>query len=127
METDKLKDILNNLVLLKWVKKFSADNLLEDNKLAKDKFNIKAEENGVSIMDTTATKLFVTKAEFEGEELVRFDLAQLGNLIEIAGTKGELIIPKNSDLNEMIAEIGDDIVVVCPLPKKDKTKVKEED
>lgn len=125
METDKLKEILNNLTLLKWVKKFSADNLLDDNKLAKDKFKIKASENSVSIMDTTATKLFVTKAEFEGEELVRFDLAQLGNLIEIVGTKGELIIPKNSTLNEMIAEVGSDIVVVCPLPRKDK--VKEED
>jgi len=59
METDKLKQILNNLVLLKWVKKFSADNLLEDNKLAKDKFNIKANDNSVSIMDTTATKLLI--------------------------------------------------------------------
>ena len=122
METNKLKEILNNLILLKWVKKFSADNLLEDNKLAKDKFKIKATDNSVSIMDTTATKLFITKAEFEGEELVRFDLAQLGSLIEIVGTKGELIIPKNSTLNEMIAEVNDDLIVVCPLPKKDKVE-----
>ena len=120
METDKLKAILNNLTLLKWVKKFSADNLLENNELAKEKFSITTEDNSVSIMDTTATKLFVTKAKFEGEELVRFDLAQLGNLIELAGTKGELVLAKNSKLNEMIAEVGEDIVVVCPLPKKDK-------
>jgi len=125
METDKLKEILNNLVLLKWVRKFSADNLLEDNKLAKEKFKIKATTNSVSIMDTTATKLFVTHAKFDGEELVRFDLAQLGNLIEIVGTKGELIIPKDSTLNEMIAEVNEDIIVVCPLPKKDKIKEKD--
>ena len=122
METDKLKEILNNLILLKWVKKFSADNLLEDNKLAKEQFNITPSSNSVSIMDTTATKLFITKAKFSGEELVRFNLAQLGNLIEIVGTKGELIIPKNSTLNEMIAEVNDDLIVVCPLPKKDKIK-----
>ena len=125
METDKLKQILNNLILLKWVKKFSADNLLEDNKLAKDKFKINSNENSVSIMDTTATKLFITQAEFTGEELVRFDLAQLGQLIEIVGTKGELIIPKNSEMNEMIAEVDKDVVVVCPLPTKDKVKEKK--
>ena len=122
METDKLKQILNNLTLLKWVKKFSADNLLEDNKLAKDKFEIKASDNSISIMDTTATKLFITQAKFEGEELVRFDLKQLGNLIEIVGTEGTLIIPKKSTMKEMIAEVKDDVVVVCPLPQEDKVK-----
>jgi len=122
METDKLKQILNNLNLLKWVKKFSADNLLEDNKLAKDKFEIKPSDNSISIMDTSATKLFITKANFKGEELVRFDLAQLGVLIEIVGTEGELIIPKKSEMKEMIAEVKDDVVVVCPLPKKDKVE-----
>jgi len=122
METTKLKEILNNIILLKWVKKFSADNLLEDNKLAEDKFKIKATDNSVSIMDTTATKLFVTNSKFEGKELVRFSLAQLGSLIDIVGTNGELIIPENSTLNEMIAEVKDDVIVVCPLPKKDKVK-----
>jgi len=125
METDKLKQILNNLNLLKWVRKFSADNLLEDNELAKEKFKIKESDNSISIMDSTATKLFVTNSEFEGEELVRFDLKQLGNLIEIVGTSGELIIPKDSALNEMIAKVNEDIVVVCPLPKEDKVKKSE--
>ena len=73
-------------------------------------------------MDTTATKLFVTKSKFNGEELVRFDLKQLTSLIEIVGKEGELIIPKNSTLNEMIAEVKGDVVVVCPLPKQDKVK-----
>jgi len=119
METDKLKNILNNTTLLKWVKKFSADNLLEDNKLAKEKFNVKSTENSVSIMDATATKLFISNANFEGEEIVKFDLKQLSTLIELVGNTGEVIIPKSS-LNEMIAKVNDDIVVVCPLPKEDK-------
>jgi len=125
METNKLKEILNNLTLLKWVRKFSADNLLEDNKLAKEKFKIDSEANSISIMDTTATKLFITKAKFGGEELVRFDLGQMANLIEIVGTKGELIIPKDSLLKEMIAEVKDDVVVICPLPRQDKVKEKK--
>ena len=122
METENLKQILNNLTLLKWVRKFSSDNLLEDNELAKEKFKIKPTDNSISIMDTTATKLFITNSAFEGEELVRFDLAQLGNLIEIVGKTGELIIPKNSTLKEMIAEVGEDIVVICPLPKTEKSE-----
>lgn len=125
MDTDKLKQILNNLTLLKWVKKFSADNLLDNNDLAKEKFNIKSSSNSISIMDSTATKLFITNGKFEGKELVRFDLAQLGKLIEIVGTSGELLIPKDSTMKEMIAEVNDDIVVVCPLPKKDKEKDSE--
>lgn len=123
MELENLKQMLNNLNLLKWVKKFSADNLLEDNSLAKEKFNINSSENSVSIMDTTATKLFITNANFDGEEIVRFDIGQLASLIELVGTKGELIIPKSS-INEMIAKVNEDIIIVCPLPKQDKIKEK---
>jgi len=125
MEKNKLKEILNNLTLLRWVKKFSADNLLEDNKLVNTKFNIKTTDDSVSIMDTTATKVLTTNSKYDGEELVRFNLKQLAELLEVCGKNGELIIPKNSKLNEMIAEIGNDIIVVCPLPHKDDTKKKK--
>ena len=119
METDKLKQILNNLVLLKWVRKFSADNLLEDNKLAKEKFNVEGCEDSVSIMDSSATKMLITDSKFKGEEIVRFDLNQLSKLIEIVGKEGKLIIPK-SDMKEMIALVKNDIIVICPLPTEDK-------
>lgn len=114
-----LRDLLNNITLLRWVKKFSATNLLEDNKMAKEQFNISSSDESVSIMDKTATKLLITKAEFEGEEFVRFNLEQLSDLIDCVGKKGELIIP-NSKMREMIAQVGNDLVVVCPLPQKDK-------
>lgn len=122
MDINKLKEILNNLTLLRWVRKFSADNLLEDNKMAKEKFKIKTSSDSVSILDTTATKLLVTNAEFDGEELVRFNLKQLDDLINNVGSNGELIIPKNSEMKEMIAQVGNNIAVVCPLPKKDTSK-----
>jgi len=120
METSKIKELLNNLTLLRWVRKFSADNLLENNEMANKKFNVKTSEDSISILDTTATKLLITKAEFNGEELVRFNLKQLDDLIETIGKDGELIIPKNSEMKEMIAQVKDNIAVVCPLPKKDK-------
>jgi len=122
MDTNKLKEILNNLTLLRWVRKFSADNLLEDNTMANEKFKIKTSEDSVSILDTTATKLLVTNAEFDGEEFVRFNLKQLNDLLETIGKDGELIIPKNSEMKEMIAQVGNNIAVVCPLPKKDTSK-----
>jgi len=122
METQQIKELLNNLNLLRFVKKFTADNLLEDNKLAKEKFNIKTSENSISILDSTATKLLVTNAEFEGEIYTRFNLKQLAELLDTIGKDGELLIPKNSDLREMIAKVGNDIVVVSPLPKADKKK-----
>jgi len=122
MEINKLKEILNNLTLLRWVKKFSADNLLDDNKMAKEKFKIKPSADSVSILDATATKLLITNSEFDGEEIVRFNLNQLNELLETIGKDGELIIPKNSQMKEMIASVNGNIAVVCPLPKADKSQ-----
>ena len=119
-KTENIKKLLNNLTLLKFVKKFSADNLLENNSMAKDKFNITSTDDSISILDTTATKLFVTNAEFKGEEYVRFNLKQLDELLQIVGKEGELIIPKKSEMREMIAKVGNDIAVVCPLAQQDK-------
>ena len=124
MEYNKewLKSLLNNTTLLRWVRKFSCDNLLDDNKMATEKFKIKTNDDSISILDTTATKLLITNANFNGEELVRFNLKQLYDLIETIGKDGELIIPKNSEMKEMIAQVGSSIAVVCPLPKKDTSK-----
>jgi hypothetical protein len=122
MDTNVIKGWLNNQTLLRWVKKFSANNLLEDNKMANEKFSVTTEDTSISILDKTATKLLITNAEFEGGEYVRFNLEQLNDLIECVGKKGELIIPAKSKMREMIAQIGNDIVVVCPLPQKEKVK-----
>ena len=124
MERSSLKELLNDTILLKWVKKFSANNLLEDNKMATDKSKIATDSESISILDTTATKLLVTKSDFEGDEFVRFNLTQLNDLIECVGNKGELIIPANTEMREMIAKVGNDIIIVCPLPQKDKKSKK---
>jgi hypothetical protein len=122
MERSSLKELLNNLTLLRWVKKFSANNLLDDDDTAtyNKRFRVTSKEDSVSILDTTNNKLLVTKAEYTGKEYVRFNLEQLNELIECVGKKGELIIPADSDMREMIAKVGNDIVVVCPLPQKDR-------
>jgi len=117
-----LKGLLNNLTLLRFTKKYSADRLQEDNKMS-EKFNIKANVNSVTILDTTQSKLLCTNSEFIGEEYTKFNLKQLSDLLDTIGkTEGELIIPSNSVMGEMICKIGKDVVVICGLPKSDVKK-----
>jgi len=115
---DWVKNLLNNLLLIKWVKKFSADKLLDDNKLA-DKFKIKYNEDSISVGDSTMTKLLVTQARFGGKEYVRYNLKQLKEAIELVGGEGELIIAEDNN-KELFMQVKDTIVVVSPLPKADK-------
>ena len=117
-QMDWIKNLLNNLTLLRWVKKFSADNLLDDNKLA-DKFNIKYNEESISVGDSTMTKLLVTQARFGGKEYVRYNVKQLKEALDLIGSEGELIISEDNN-KELFVQIKDTIVVVSPLPKADK-------
>lgn len=116
--TDWIKNLLNNTILLKWVKKYSADNLLEDNNLA-DKFKIKYNEDSISVGDNTLTKLLVTQARYNGSEYVRFNIKQLKEAIDLVGNEGELIVSSENN-KELFIQVKDTIVVVSPLPKTDK-------
>ena len=115
-----VKNLLNNNILLKWVKKFSADNLLEDNKLA-EKFGVRCNEESLSIGDSTMTKLFVSQARYGGKEFVRYNVKQLKEALDLVGSEGELIISEDNN-KELFIQVKDSIVVVSPLPKADDTK-----
>ena len=123
MEKDKkqmswIKSLLNNNTLLKWVRKFSADNLMEDNQLA-DKFKIKCNEGSISVGDSTFTKLLVTQARFNGKEFSRYNVKQLKEALDLVGAEGELIISEDNN-KELFIQVKDTVVVVSPLPKADK-------
>lgn len=124
MKTQEIKELLNSVNLLRFVKKYSCDNLLSDCKLAKEKFKVETNPNSISILDNTACKLFVSNSKFSGDEVARFSLKQLQALLEVAGVDGEMVIAK-SNLNELIAEVKNDVIVVCPIPKSDKKKDEE--
>jgi len=113
-----VKTLLNNNILLKWVKKFSCDNLLDDNKLA-EKFNIKFNEDSISIGDSGLTKLLVTQAKYDGKEFVRYDVSQLKQALDLVGSDGELIISEENN-KELFIEVKDMVVVVSPIPTSDK-------
>ena len=112
-----LKSLLNNLPLLKWVKKFSADSLLDDNKFVEG-FGVATNEDSISVSDDTLTKVLATHSRFNGKEIVRYNIKQIASVIELLGSEGDLIITETKD-KEMIIQIADTVVVVCPLPKSD--------
>ena len=112
-----IKNLLNNLVLLKWVRKFSADNLLEDNKLAND-FKVKCNEESISVGDKDLTKLLITQARYSGKEFVRYNIKQLKEALELVGSEGELIVSEDHK-RELFIQVKDTVVVVSPLPNTD--------
>ena len=115
-----IKNLLNNNILLKWVKKFSADNLLDENKLAV-KFGVRCNEQSISVGDSTMTKLFVSQARYGGKEYVRYNVKQLKEALDLVGAEGELIISEENN-KELFIQVKDSIVVVSPLPKADNKK-----
>lgn len=117
-KNEYIKNILNNLNLLKWVKKFSADNLLDDNKQVEG-WGVKCNEDSISIADSTMTKLFVTQARYSGKEVVRYNVKQIKEVLDLLGSEGELIVGED-DNHKLFVQIKDSVVVVSPLPKSDK-------
>ena len=115
---DWIKTLLNNNILLKWVKKFSADNLQDDNSLAM-KFGVKCNEESISVGDSTLTKLLITSARFSGNEYVRYNVKQLKETLDLVGSEGELIISKDNN-KELFIQVKDTLVIVSPLPEVDK-------
>lgn len=121
---DWIKTLLNNNILLKWVKKFSADNLQDDNSLAM-KFGVKVNEESISVGDSTLTKLLVTSARFGGNEYVRYNVKQLKETLDLVGSEGELIISKDNN-KELFIQVKDTLVIVSPLPEVDKNGNEDE-
>lgn len=115
-----VKNLLNNLVLLKWVRKFSADNLMDDNKKA-EQFGVKCNEESISVGDKNMLKMLVTQARYSGKEFVRYNIKQLKEALDLVGTEGELIISEDNN-KELFIQVKDSVVIVSPLPKSDATK-----
>jgi hypothetical protein len=115
-----VKNLLNNLILLKWVRKFSADNLLDDNKKA-EQFGVKCNEESISVGDKNMLKMLVTQARYSGKEFVRYNIKQLKEALDLVGSEGELIISEDNN-KELFIQVKDSVVIVSPLPKSDTKK-----
>lgn len=112
-----IKGLLNNQILLKWVKKYSADNLTQDNKLA-EKFGIKCSEESISVGDKTFHKLMVTQGRYEGKEYSRYNAKQLKETLDVVGKESELVVSADES-KHLIIQVKDTAVVISPLPASD--------
>lgn len=117
-----IKSVLNNLPLLKWVKVYSADNLLSDNKLV-ESMGVKCSNETICVADDILGKVIATDSKFEGKVLVRYSMSQLKPIFDNFKKeieKGELIIVDNAR-KDMAIEMKDShtIIVVCPTAKSD--------
>ena len=115
-----LKGLLNNISLLRWVRKYTADKLMETNEMAEG-YGVKCNEDSITIADDTLTKILTTHSRFGGKELVRFNMRQIADVVKLLGSEGELIITESKH-KEMVIQIADTSIVVCPLPKSDIEK-----
>ena len=115
-----IKGLLNNLPLLKWVRKYSADNLLANNELAQ-KYGVAVNEDTITVSDKTLTKLIVTHSQYAGKEYVKYNMKHLKEIMDLLGDKGELIISEDNH-KEMFIQMNDTVIVVCPLPKSDEAE-----
>lgn len=115
-----VKNLLNNLTLLRFVKKYSADNLMDDNTKA-ESFGVKCNESSISIGDKNMLKMLVTQARYNGKEFVRYNIKQLKEVFDFVGDEGELIVSAENN-NELFVQVKDSVVIVSPLPKSDTKK-----
>ncbi len=118
-----IKSLLNNLTLLKWVRKFTADSLLDDSTAYASKYGLKTTEETIGVPDKALTKVLFTHSRFSEEEYTRFNMKQIAEVIQVVGADGECIV-RNSKDKEMIIQIKDTSIVLLPLPQADKKEEK---
>ena len=123
-----IRQILSNNSLLKWVKKFSAEGLVTDDK--SEMFEISKDENTISLSDTTGIKIFFSGSKFSGKAFMKISIKQIKEVLSLIDGEGELIVSNNKDKSLCYVESDNNVVVIAPLNnEEDTTKddVKEEE
>ena len=127
METEKtklefIKKILNNFSLLKWVKKFSADGLQEED--TSKTFEVETCEDSISIADTSVIKMFFSASRFCGETYASFDIKQIKEVLSLIEGDGKLIINENDEKRFCYIESDGNVVVIAPYSESEKARKK---
>jgi len=107
-----VKDLLNNTVLLKWVKKFSADGINDNNNSA-EKMDITCSEGTISVMDTASIKMLVTQARYEGNIFNRLSLEHVKEIIDCVGSSGDIFISNKAE-SPVFIQTENVVVVLAP-------------
>ena len=118
-----IKNILNNLPLLRWTKKFSADGLQEEDK--GDEFEIETDENSICISDVATIKMFFSSSRFKGKTYVSFDVKQIKEVLSLVDGEGRMILNESDDKRLCYIQSGSNVIVIAPTSESEKPKQKK--
>lgn len=111
---DFLRNLLNNIGLLKFVRRHSADNIQENMKFA-EKLGITVRDDSVAISDKSNIKMLVTNAIYSGKKHLIIDLGQLAEAIADMGAKGRLVVSDKENYPCFLeTEEGTNLCIIAP-------------
>ncbi len=117
-----IKNILNNNSLLRWVKKFSADGLQEENKA--DSFDVETDENTISISDVGMIKMFFSSSRFRGKTYISLDIKHIKEVLALIDGEGRLIISESENKRLCYIQSGNNVVVIAPTSESESQEKK---
>tara|TARA_Y100000310_G_C20665829_1_gene807401 strand:- start:669 stop:1130 length:462 start_codon:yes stop_codon:yes gene_type:complete len=123
-DLERLKYLLSNTPLLKWVGKYSADNIQEKIPF-KDKYNLSFRDTSIAIADPSNVTMLLTNTKQEGS-FSSFSLDYLNQIIKVCGTDGTLRIMEDG-IGVINFPEANNVVVLAPRIDDGEITTKEED
>ncbi len=117
-----IKNILNNSPLLRWVKKFSADGLQEEDKA--DSFDVETDESTIAISDVGLVKMFFSSARFKGKTYISLDIKHIKEVLSLLDGEGRLIINESDGKRLCYIQSGNNVIVIAPTSEAESKKKK---
>ena len=118
-----LKNLLNNIPLIKWVKKFSADGLQKDD-LSESLF-VEKDENTICVADSGLVKMFFSSARFSGKTYVSLDIKHIKEVLSLIDGDGRLIINDDEEKRMCYIQSENNVVVIAPTTEEQEAKAKK--
>lgn len=117
-----IKNLLNNIALIRWVKKYSADGLQEKNQA--ESFDVETDENSICIADTGLVKMFFSSSRFKGKTYISLDIKHIKEVLALVEGDGRLIINDSEEKRLCYIQSENNVVVIAPTNESDEKKAK---
>lgn len=126
MEIEKLKKILANSQLLRFIRKHTADRLqdTETTKKMANSLSLEINEDSLSLMTASNIYCLFTNSTYLGKKHLNLDLEQIQEILSVMGAKGRLRIPEKENTPAYLEFEDGNICVLAPVVDGD-TKPKE--
>ena len=116
-----IKNLLNNIPLLKWVRHFTADGLQE--KSQAESFNVEMDKDSIAIADAGLVKMFFSSSKFGGKTYASFDIKHIKEVLNLLnGEEGRLIVNESDDKRLCYIQSGNNVIVIAPTESESKGK-----